>query len=166
MNLFDKSFLMLVVALFGMYVLYKSYTYLKWLIIFVLVIYVYYKAKNFLDFRNRLFQIVDFLPLPTGVKTLIQMSKGVIGITNPGYNNDRFSKSKKRRVTGHHKKYVASSQKWKCNMCGKLLDHSYEVDHIVPLYKGGTNDISNLQALCRNCHGKKTVQDTIDKGSF
>jgi hypothetical protein len=161
MNLFDKSFLMFVVALFGLYVLYKSYTYLKWLIILLLVVYVYYKAKNFLDFRNRLFQIVEFLPLPTGIKTLIQMSRSVIGIASPEYN-ETSPKGKKRRVTGHHKKYVASSQKWKCKMCGKLLDHSYEVDHIVPLYKGGTNDVSNLQALCRNCHGKKTMSDVID----
>ena len=46
-------------------------------------------------------------------------------------------------------------------MCNNLLDATYEVDHINPLYKGGTNDFNNLQALCRNCHGKKTIDDRL-----
>jgi len=25
------------------------------------------------------------------------------------------------------------------------------------LFKGGSNEINNLIALCRNCHGKKTL---------
>ena len=49
------------------------------------------------------------------------------------------------------KKVVASSQQWNCRNCNKILDASYEIDHIIPLYKGGTNDLNNLQALCRNC---------------
>ena len=36
---------------------------------------------------------------------------------------------------------------------------SYEIDHIIPLYKGGLNERKNLQTLCRNCHGKKTIGD-------
>jgi len=31
------------------------------------------------------------------------------------------------------------------------------VDHIVPLVAGGTNEMSNLQTLCRRCHARKTV---------
>src|SRR2546425_5222400 len=30
------------------------------------------------------------------------------------------------------------------------------VDHIVPLSKGGTNDVTNLQTLCKRCHELKT----------
>lgn len=32
-----------------------------------------------------------------------------------------------------------------------------EVDHIIPLSKGGTNDRDNLQALCKECHEAKTT---------
>ena len=42
-----------------------------------------------------------------------------------------------------------------------MLDNTYEVDHVIPLYKGGTNDLTNLEALCRNCHGKKTFKDKM-----
>lgn len=34
-----------------------------------------------------------------------------------------------------------------------------ELDHIIPLHAGGTNDASNLQPLCRECHQAKTVRD-------
>lgn len=34
-----------------------------------------------------------------------------------------------------------------------------EVDHIIPLEAGGTDDRANLQALCRQCHKQKTAFD-------
>lgn len=67
----------------------------------------------------------------------------------------------KRNVSESKKKFVASNQQWKCASCNELLNATYEIDHITPLYKGGTNEVSNLKALCRNCHGKKTLMDRI-----
>lgn len=64
----------------------------------------------------------------------------------------------KRSVSESKKKFVASRQKWKCNHCQSLLDATYEIDHIVELQYGGGNDVQNLVALCRNCHGNKTLQ--------
>lgn len=70
---------------------------------------------------------------------------------------EKFKKKNIRKVSESTKKIVASNQQWKCFMCHNLLDYSYEIDHNVPLFAGGTNEISNLHALCRNCHGKKTI---------
>ncbi len=81
---------------------------------------------------------------------------------NQNINQNRIKKSK-RNITSNIKKYIAANQKWNCNDCGQLLDHSYEIDHKIPLYKGGNNNIHNLQALCRNCHGRKTLIDDIMK---
>lgn len=67
----------------------------------------------------------------------------------------------KRVVSESKKKYVASSQGWKCAGCNSVLDATFEVDHKIPLYKGGTNQVDNLEALCRNCHGKKTLNDRL-----
>lgn len=67
----------------------------------------------------------------------------------------------RRNLSESKKKIVASNQHWRCLSCQNLLDATYEIDHIVPLFKNGSNDIENLQALCRNCHGKKTILDKI-----
>lgn len=67
----------------------------------------------------------------------------------------------KRSVSQVKKKFVAAQQKWKCNDCQQLLEATYEVDHVIELQDGGSNDISNLVALCRNCHGKKTMMNYI-----
>ncbi len=34
-----------------------------------------------------------------------------------------------------------------------------QVDHIVPKARGGTDDPSNLQAICEDCHKAKTNDD-------
>jgi 5-methylcytosine-specific restriction protein A len=94
----------------------------------------------------------------------IKITKNGITIhKNKKYNKDIQQKKYKRGVSGKLKKIIASSQKWKCAKCHNIFDASYEIDHINPLYKGGNNSINNLQALCRNCHGKKTFYDSIFK---
>lgn len=35
----------------------------------------------------------------------------------------------------------------------------YDVDHVVPLFKGGTHSLENLQILCHPCHLEKTGAD-------
>jgi len=68
----------------------------------------------------------------------------------------------KRRVGSMLKKKVASEQKWICGLCSHLLDYTYQVDHITPLFKGGTNDRYNLMAVCPHCHAKKSYDERID----
>jgi hypothetical protein len=70
-------------------------------------------------------------------------------------------KSTKRSVSETKKKYVASQQGWKCGDCRSQLNAWFEVDHIKRLEYGGTNDVSNLVALCRDCHGKKTAMENM-----
>jgi hypothetical protein len=67
----------------------------------------------------------------------------------------------KRSVSETKKKYVASQQDWKCGHCEAQLDHTFEIDHRVRLEYGGGNDVQNLIALCRNCHGKKTASENM-----
>jgi 5-methylcytosine-specific restriction endonuclease McrA len=67
----------------------------------------------------------------------------------------------KRSVSETKKKFVASSQNWKCGDCGIKLPAWFEVDHRVRLEYGGSNHIDNLVALCRDCHGKKTAMENL-----
>lgn len=52
--------------------------------------------------------------------------------------------------------YVFQRDNFQCKSCGKTAQESeLTIDHIIPLAKGGSNDISNLQTLCLTCNGKK-----------
>jgi 5-methylcytosine-specific restriction endonuclease McrA len=73
--------------------------------------------------------------------------------------NHPIQKQHKRHVPNSMKKIVAAEQKWCCNICQELLDATYEVDHRIPLWNGGKNNKSNLQALCPSCHAKKTYSE-------
>lgn len=37
-----------------------------------------------------------------------------------------------------------------------------EVDHTIPRYLGGTDDMDNLQAVCHSCHWTKTRREGLD----
>jgi hypothetical protein len=70
-------------------------------------------------------------------------------------------KATKRSVSETKKKYVASMQDWKCGQCNNKLSHTFEVDHKIRLDLGGSNDVTNLVALCRECHGEKTAMENM-----
>ena len=53
------------------------------------------------------------------------------------------------------KKQVAAAQKWRCASCGKLLDGAYEIDHILPIYKGG----QTIDVTCKRCTEPVTLQN-------
>ena len=61
-----------------------------------------------------------------------------------------------RALSEREKKVVAYRQEYKCAACSCLLPPGYQVDHIKPLALGGTNGLTNLQALCTRCHTRKT----------
>jgi len=56
---------------------------------------------------------------------------------------------------------VAIRDNFTCRKCNrhrdtcKALGIGMEVDHIVPISRGGSDSILNLQYLCKNCHAKR-----------
>jgi hypothetical protein len=128
----------------GSWVVYKSYDG---------VYYLYNSAyNNNQTIKNEKLDIEN-------IKNETDLSPYVI-ITEEEYDilkNEKPCKIHKRNVSSLTKKMVASNQQWKCGSCKQTLDYTYEIDHHIPLFKGGSNEINNLIALCRNCHGKKTL---------
>jgi len=85
-------------------------------------------------------------------------------ILNSGRVNNEtgtVTKNVKRSVSETKKKYVAAQQGWNCGGCKKQLPAWFEVDHKIRLDNGGSNNVDNLVALCRDCHGKKTAFENL-----
>ena len=144
------------------------------------------QSKNMLLYANNM---VKYMPIDKSSMDLISpifdftsSKKGFMEELNTGLNPNFdfnspadyqeasfFEKQKrigntvatKRSVSGTKKKYIAYNQDWKCGHCGDKLKHTFEVDHKIRLEYGGTNDDSNLVALCRECHGIKTAKENM-----
>lgn len=67
---------------------------------------------------------------------------------------ERAKVSKKMRLS------ILSRDHFKCKYCGSTLN--LEIDHIIPISKGGKSEYNNLQTLCHLCNVNKGT-DIIDK---
>jgi ATP adenylyltransferase len=66
-------------------------------------------------------------------------------------------------VPGSVRYEVFKRAKHRCELCGAHEDQTaLHVDHIVPRAKGGSDDLSNFQALCMTCNTNKRDRDSTD----
>lgn len=73
---------------------------------------------------------------------------------------------KRKALKYSDKKELAIRFNNKCDCCGTIIGditHSSNEDHIRELQYFGTNDISNFQLLCLDCHSYKTKLNTKKK---
>lgn len=56
---------------------------------------------------------------------------------------------------------VWASAEGRCKACKRLTAYpeGFQLDHVVPLYKGGEDTEENTQVLCIECHDRKTMRD-------
>ena len=66
-------------------------------------------------------------------------------------------------ISGTKRYDVLKRAHFRCELCGISADKkALEVDHIVPRNKGGSDDLSNLQALCYTHNATKRDRDDTD----
>ncbi len=74
---------------------------------------------------------------------------------------DQFGNNIDDPVSGSLRYEVLKRSGGRCKLCGVSHEEvRLDVDHIVPRSKGGSNDESNLQVLCRTCNSQKTTRTT------
>lgn len=94
------------------------------------------------------------------------------GSSNPNYRHGNsgvsgFYQNQRRCAEGHYEKKdiekLESNQKGKCVNCHVKLNRTgYHVDHIFPIFLGGSNWPSNLQLLCPSCNCKKNAKHPLE----
>lgn len=57
---------------------------------------------------------------------------------------------------------LSKLQRHKCACCADSIKKEFHIDHNVPLAKGGSNDISNIQLLCPPCNRRKSDKDPLE----
>lgn len=81
-----------------------------------------------------------------------------------GFNLIEFNSRQGRLTSGHARTKLRAAVLRRDPLCVRCLAAgratvSTEADHIVPVHKGGSNDLSNMQGLCADCHRRKTADD-------
>ncbi|MGK5496380.1 HNH endonuclease [Streptomyces sp. URMC 125] len=61
------------------------------------------------------------------------------------------------RDWGTRRARVLARDRFTCQRCGSRKE--LEVDHIVPVARGGSWEDDNLWTLCRPCHRRKSYED-------
>jgi 5-methylcytosine-specific restriction endonuclease McrA len=70
-------------------------------------------------------------------------------------NTRAKSKGDIHKITDKDLEFIYARDNESCVRCGKTQHLVF--DHIIPYYKGGTNEIINLQVLCRLCNMEKGI---------
>lgn len=67
------------------------------------------------------------------------------------------SREKRRKISKDIRQQIAEKQENACGECKLTLTPYFQLDHIIGLQFGGTDDKSNLMALCNECHAQKSI---------
>ena len=107
----------------------------------------------------------DPLIIDDEFQTVDIFGKKVMSMTSlKKINDDRkaeITKVKRTTLDKNARLAVYKKDNGICQICGKPLDvEHFTVDHIIPLERGGVNDISNYRCTCSRCNRWKS--DSLD----
>jgi ATP adenylyltransferase len=123
------------------------------------------KNRAITDRNGDTYSLKEFSQLTTSeTDELVQLCEEKIA-EYLGKRDDPWSHRRKSLgyIPGTQRYEVLKRARYRCELCGVSAEHkALEVDHIVPRNKGGSDDESNLQALCYSCNAMKRDRDDVD----
>ena len=77
----------------------------------------------------------------------------IVDVIESSGESESKRKIKHKRFSNRKRRSIYEKTQGHCYLCGELVKfNSFEVDHKIPLSKGGTDDISNLYCSCHKCN--------------
>ena len=82
-----------------------------------------------------------------------------IHVKNIEKDHKRIKPVHRTKINKDTRNLVANKQEHTCGRCKLELSPYFQLDHIIGLQFGGTNEESNLMALCCECHAIKSIRE-------
>lgn len=115
---------------------------------------------------NNFYELIDFNNLSQGqIAELISICEAKVDdyIRKRGDAIWKHRRMNRNHIPGTIRYEVLKRASFHCELCGISADErALEVDHIVPVSKGGDDSIFNYQALCYVCNASKRDRDDTD----
>lgn len=117
------------------------------------------KPKDLLDRFNRadLAILYEFIGDDEGIDRIIDLMQPAIAEQAQAEMRVRAIKTKRAEIaSGYNDIFMAIGRRdgFRCASC-RNTSNDLQIDHVVPVSKDGSNDLDNLQLLCRSCNSLK-----------
>lgn len=102
----------------------------------------------------------EALKLTTLKPRIAQLQSRRLPILQTATPRQRGSTWMKRRAA-----WLSAHPMCECCKPQGLVTKAQEVDHVIPLWKGGRDDETNMQSLCVTCHQVKTKREASERAN-
>ena len=118
------------------------------------------KKHNVIDYSKGIFTLLLDDVTPEQRSRLIELCNNKTHEYVDMYENKMGVKNNRSPISGSLRYEIIAKSRGICAACGVTSrTRPLDVDHIVPVNVGGTNDPSNLQVLCSRCNRQKRDRD-------
>lgn len=115
-----------------------------------------YRQVNYVKHSYKVNNKVFILEYDYG--SIVKTYKKLKAIDFETTTNKYSSNYQRKLMTKELREYIMRRDNYTCRRCGKYMPDrvGLQIDHIIPVSKGGKTVASNLQVLCSNCNAKKS----------
>lgn len=89
----------------------------------------------------------------------LRVGRPIAPVHEPAGAQENYGQGRGGRPWRRKREHVLQRDGFTCRVClaSGVVTLADEVDHIIPRSQGGTDETTNLQAICKTCHRAKTA---------